>query len=518
MPDSSQKLPSAGPAREALRQKGQFWTPDWVAEAMVAYAVRGGSDHVFDPAVGAGAFFRAAKTIAKETGISFTLLGAEIDREAFGQAKQSGLSEGDLARVHISDFALHPPQQTFKAIVANPPYIRHHRLSATVKLELKKLGARLIGTPLDGRAGLHVYFLMRALQLLEKNGRLAFIMPADTCEGIFSSALWEWITSNYCLDAVVTFAPEASPFPRVDTNPIIFLIRNSEPSAHFQWAKCFEPETEQLKTWMASDFTVTGDALTIIQRRLSEGLTTGFSRAPLEEQNTGPILADFAKVMRGIATGANEFFFLTARRAAELEIPDEFLIPAIGRTRDVDGDEFNTEDLEALVARGRPTRLFSPDGRPIDHFPSTVREYLKQGERLGLPERTLIATRRPWYKMEVRPAPPMLFAYLGRRHARFIRNAAGVVPLTGFLCVYPRRHDSIFIGRLWEVLRHPETVANLSLVGKSYGSGAIKVEPRALERLPLSMSALECGGLCDEVDATPRRVGRRIVQPFLPLS
>lgn len=68
MPDSSQKLPSAGPAREALRQKGQFWTPDWVAEAMVAYAVRGGSDHVFDPAVGAGAFFRAAKTIAKETG------------------------------------------------------------------------------------------------------------------------------------------------------------------------------------------------------------------------------------------------------------------------------------------------------------------------------------------------------------------------------------------------------------------------------------------------------------------
>jgi hypothetical protein len=57
--------------------------------------------------------------------------------------------------------------------------------------------------------------------------------------------------------------------------------------------------------------------------------------------------------------------------------------------------------------------------------------------------------------------------------------------MSHFLCVYPRRQDSIFISRLWEILRHPETIANLSLVDKSYGSGAIKVEPRALERLPL---------------------------------
>ena len=41
------------------------------------------------------------------------------------------------------------------------------------------------GVILDGRAGFHVYFLIRALTLLEENGRLAFIMPADTCEGKF---------------------------------------------------------------------------------------------------------------------------------------------------------------------------------------------------------------------------------------------------------------------------------------------------------------------------------------------
>src|ERR1700758_150530 len=91
-----QKLPSSGPQREALREKGQFWTPDWVAEAMVGYVVAGGSDHIFDPAVGAGAFFRAAKIIAGETDRRFILLGAEKDPDVLQQANQNGLSENDL--------------------------------------------------------------------------------------------------------------------------------------------------------------------------------------------------------------------------------------------------------------------------------------------------------------------------------------------------------------------------------------------------------------------------------------
>jgi len=78
-----------------------------------------------------------------------------------------------------------------------------------------------------------------------------------------------------------------------------------------------------------------------------------------------------------------------------------------------------------------------------------------------------------------------MFAYLGRRNARFIRNRADVVPLTCLLCVYPKNTSAEFIERLWKVLSHPATVANLRKVGKSYGDDAIKVEPRALERLPL---------------------------------
>ena len=491
-----QKLPTNWPEREALRKKGQFWTPHWVAEAMVAYCLADQSENIFDPAVGAGAFFLAAKQFAQKQNRRIRLLGTDVDREVLRQAMSAGLSERDLALVEIRDFVLQPSGQRFPAIVANPPYIRHHRLSQQTKESLRALSLELIGEGLDGRAGLHIYFLLRALQSLADGGRLAFIMPADTCEGVFAHTLWRWIANHYRLDAVVTFTPEASPFPNVDTNPIIFLIRNAEPSNQFFWAQCQRPESESLKNWIIKNFDqMAPDDLEVHRRSLAEGLTTGLSRAPVEQTDAGVVLADFARVMRGIATGANEFFFLTRQRANELKIPEEMLLPAVGRTRDVPADEITEDTLRQLEASGRPTLLFAPDGRALEDFPEHVREYLRQGQAAGLDQRPLIATRRPWYRMEARKPPPFLFAYLGRRNARFIRNSASVAPLTGFLCIYPHCADPDFIARLWRLLQHPETVKNLARVGKSYGSGAIKVEPRALERLPLPEHVLAQVGL-----------------------
>ncbi|MGI9104884.1 MAG: N-6 DNA methylase, partial [Pyrinomonadaceae bacterium] len=393
-----QKLPGAGAEREELRRKGQFWTPAWVAEAMVAYVVGGGSGHVFDPAVGAGAFFRAAKVIAAETGKRFELLGCEVDRDALRQARESGLTESDLAQIEVTDFVLQPPQRRLDAIVANPPYIRHHRLSPEVKVQLRHLSNSLIGRPLDGRAGLHVYFLLRALQSLAPNGRLAFIMPADTCEGVFAATLWQWVAARYKLDAGITFTPAASPFPGVDTNAVIFFICNTPPADYFLWARCLEANTPELKRWVLSGFEEAGESLDVHRRTVAEGLATGLSRAPLvsaSEDSDAPTLGDFARVMRGIATGANEFFFLTRQQAADLRIPDEFLLPAIGRTRDVAGDTIDDDTLTRLDAAGKPTLLFSPDGRAFDEYPEQIQEYLRRGEAAGFHRRSLIATRRP---------------------------------------------------------------------------------------------------------------------------
>ncbi len=479
---------------------------------MVEYVIMKRPSLIYDPAAGSGALFRAARAVASERGWSLTLAGAEIDPAVLEQARVAGTSGEDLDRVEMRDFVLDPPETPLQAIVANPPYIRHHRLNAATKTALRSLAVRVLGVPLDGRAGLHVYFLIRALDRLAPDGRLAFIVPADTFEGVFAPVLWDWIARHYRLEAAVSFAPEASPFPGVDTNPLIVFIRRATPVSEFHWGYCHRPEDPSLAAWIRSGFdaTAAGSDLEVRVRSVHEAVVTGLSRRPWNPQSEFVLLGHFVSVMRGIVTGANDFFFMTARRVAEHGLPMDFFHRAVGRTRDVEGDLIRESDLDRWEAAGRPSWLLVPDGRPLSGFPPELRAYLERGQAMGLPARPIFRGRSPWYKMERRPVPPFLFAYLGRRNARFIRNLAGVVPLTCFLCVYPRDDRPEAIDRLWRVLRHPETVANLQMVGKSYGEGAIKVEPRALERLPIPRRVLEESGLmvADDIVVASRNATR----------
>ena len=463
-----------------MRAKGQFWTPSWVAEAMIAYVAKN-ANVIFDPGVGNGAFYAALKNVNPQK----KFWGIDIDPKIIEDARSVGNFRKD-ATLEVRDFILNPPRKKFKAIVANPPYIRHHRLSKEYKDYFRRISLLNIGNTLDGRAGLHIYFLTQALCLLDKGGRLAFIMPADTCEGIFSQKLWSWISKNFRIDGAVTFDHKATLFPGVDTNAVIFLISNEVPVKKLKWAKCLSPNNKGLFAFLNNNL-AGGDYenLTVHERDLNEAIATGLSRPPRTEYNFEFTLADFARVMRGVATGANDFFFLTKSKAEALGIPNNFFLTAVGRTRDADETIIALETLKKIEGKGRQTLLFFPNGVQWKDMPESVKNYIREGERVGLAKRSLISTRRPWYKMEAREVPRFLFAYLGRRNVRFIKNEAGIIPLTGFLCIYPHSNEKKYVEKLWMILQHPSTVSNLQLVGKSYGSGAIKVEPRSLERLPL---------------------------------
>ena len=477
------QLPRTGPERETLRKKGQFWTPDWTADIMVAYVLQEKPSRLLDPALGEGVFFRAAKRYARSHDFDLALFGRDIDPDVIGQARMSGLDDNDLQNVEMRNFVLDPPSELFPAIIANPPYIRHHRLSPAQKEYLSEFARNVTGRHIDARAGLHVYFLIRALQSLAPDGRLAYIVSADICEGVFAHALWQWICSHYRLDVVITFASEATPFPDVDTNALVFLIRNARPANDFDWVKCLDRDPKEVTALIAGQKQKNYHGIQVHSRILSEGLATGLSRPPSEGTKPQYTLGDFASVMRGIVTGDNDFFFMTSARAKELEIPDNLLVKAVGRMRDIQGEYFDQEDLHRLEAKGRPTRLLNVNGLSFETLPPSVQKYLEDGEKTGLTNKTLIKTRKPWYRMEIRKIPPILFAYLGRRSARFIRNRADVVPLTCLLCVYPKDSSPEFVEHLWKVLSNREVIDNLKKVGKSYGGDAIKVEPRSLERL-----------------------------------
>lgn len=216
-----QKLPASGDARELLRVKGQFWTPPWLATVMARWVVQDGPQVLFDPAVGPGTFFAAARDL----GFAGAFHGHELHANAFADSWKLGLTPDDFRQVRMTDFISAPLQPQYPAIISNPPYIRHHRLGEARKLELKQLALNHLGFSLDGRVGLHVFFLLKCLAQLAPSGRLAFLLPADVCEGISSSAFWNRICRQFRLVAAMTFSDPAAPFPAVDTNAMVFFFQ-----------------------------------------------------------------------------------------------------------------------------------------------------------------------------------------------------------------------------------------------------------------------------------------------------
>jgi hypothetical protein len=460
---------------------------------MAIWVTRNRPDTLFDPAVGPGTFFSAAG----EVGYTGHFDGFELDETAFAEGEKLGLTRNDFSRIKVADFISSRIMRTFPAIISNPPYIRHHRLGQERKSELRAIAERVLGFALDGRVGLHVYFLLKSLELLSPSGRLAFLLPGDVCEGVSSRALWNRLCERYCLEAVLTFDESAAPFPQVDTNAMVFLMSHSAPRRHFKWLRVKERDGDLILRSIqgAMNGQETSRVVLCHQREVSETLATGLSRPPRPAALNGVPLSHFARVVRGIATGANEFFFLTGEQVRSLGLDPRFFIRAIGRTRDCSQAVLRPSTLEQLNLAGRPTWLLNLDKTPKEMLPAALRSHLEEGEKRLLHRRALIQSRQPWYKMEQRTPPPILFAYLGRRDCRFILNEAGAVPLTGFLCVYPWDTNREAVKILWRALNHPDTLQNLAFTGKSYGGGAVKVEPRQLENLEIPASVVREAGL-----------------------
>lgn len=497
--------------RERLRDKGQFWTPQWVARAMVRYVSRDGGP-LYDIGVGTGAFTAAIRCIHPDWDFARNYRGAEPDMGALQHLVELGFVTSELQGVKALDFSTVTSLGDCRGVVANPPYIRHHRLSAAAKQRLRRQAASESGVLIDGRAGLHVYLLIHALHLLPDGGRLAFIVPSDVVEGVFARPLWEWIASRFCVDACVRFMPEATPFPGVDTNPVVLFIRRAAPKAHFIQAICRIAQTLAFEEWVRRNMPE-GHGPEISARRypVARALERGFGRDLDDALSDSLPLSAFASTLRGVATGCNEFFFLRREEIRARRLPPQYFLRAVGKTTDVQGDTLTRDDLERLDSSGRPTWLLSLPSIAQERLPVALRRYLDEGEELGLPLRALISQRNPWYKMEVRRPPAFLFTYLGRRSARFVRNLAGAIPLTGFICIYPGTETPDFIERLWRALSDPETLANLKHVGKTYGGGAIKVEPKSLANLPIPMSVVLRYGLEPAIHASAE-------QPALALA
>jgi hypothetical protein len=214
--------------------------------------------------------------------------------------------------------------------------------------------------------------------------------------------------------------------------------------------------------------------------------------------STGDLtLGDLFTIRRGLATGDNAFFILTADEVARHQLPREYLVPILPSTRYLAGDVVEG-DAEGFPKIDRKLMLLScplPETIVRERHPA-LWNYLRRGVESGVSASYLCRHRKPWYAQELRPPAPLLCTYMGRQRTqisspfRFILNRSKATAANTYHLLYPKpilaqllAQDPDALRILWRALNGiaPETMIS---EGRVYGGGLHKVEPGELANIP----------------------------------
>jgi len=520
--------------RDARRTLGQFWTPLPIAQLMSWWAIQSPNDSVLDPAFGSGVFLltaiaRLTRLGAPAEASSQQVAGVELSPLAFLMGLTNVLLRHGphVPRLQWGDFLMPEQKPTavlrepsamytvgaqqmtlpgmkvaaptafsnqFAAIVCNPPYTRHHHLPEAYKSSWAMAMKQEYGIQLSRFSSLFAYFFVQASRMLSPTGRMAFITPITVFEASYSRQVKAFIRRQLRLRAIISFDEALSVFEGVDTAACITLAEGPSTPARDRAVHV------QVRRWPG-----VAPVLWAIEQGGPVTADWGSSReldfAALEPHRKWTVigrpndrfdnahfvpLSTLARIVRGIATGANDFFVLSDDEVIKWGLAQANLRPVLTKTREVPGYLFTQHDFERL-GREKKKRWLLYLTEPVIPGTSEAR-YIQYGESLGLHERSLVKTRSLWYLMEQRDPAPIYFTYLSRKRSRFIYNKTDALTLNVFLCIYPIpaiSQDETTLKALLAVLNSLVAKDSLRHVGRSYGGDTIKIEPREMDQLPV---------------------------------
>jgi hypothetical protein len=304
----------------------------------------------------------------------------------------------------------------------------------------------------------------------------------------YGQAVKQYLLQRVTLLHIHRFDPNDVQFADALVSSAIVWFRNAAPpkghSVKFTFGGTLE-QPRMTKMVLASELT-------------RERKWTRFPVSGVRRKSELPTISDFFRIKRGLATGNNDFFILSAEEIADRKLPKQCFRPILPSPRYVSSDEIEADD-KGNPRLERSLFLLDPDyteDQIRERFPS-LWTYLEEGKAQGLHERYLCSHRTTWYAQEDRPAPPIVCTYLGRGDAkngrpfRFILNHSNATVANVYLAMYPTpilsralALDSALIRKVWEVLNRL-TPHELLSEGRVYGGGLHKLEPKELANVPV---------------------------------
>ena len=464
---------------------GQFSTPKFLADSIIKSALEYINEKIrfLDTSIGTGVFFSSLLEQTGRNNISYAC-GYEIDDHyalpaiSFWQNEKIDYFIGDF-------FDFTPPKNDkdkYNLIISNPPYIRHHYITNTLKKELNKRIKNKFGLSFSGLTGLYGYFMTLSSLWLQKNGISVWLVPNEFLDVNYGREIKEFLLTKVKLLRIHKFNPLQTQFSDALVTSTVVFYTTGETSASVLFTT-------------GNDINKPSIQKNIFYKNLnsSDKWSNYFSNKSYKRKN-GLVIGDFFSVKRGIATGSNKHFILTDKEIKGYNIPEKYLMPILPSPRYIKDNIIEIGSNGCIAGlENRYLLNITCSENDISNLPDNLINYLKN-IYIEIKDYYIIKNRSPWYKQEYRPECPFLISYMGRNPSKpfrlFLNKTKATAPNV-YLLLYPKFNwketESQYIGFLRELHIKLQNVKPDIFVssGRVYGGGLYKLEPKELTNMPI---------------------------------
>ncbi|MBM4035679.1 MAG: SAM-dependent methyltransferase [Planctomycetes bacterium] len=482
-----------GKATEADKLRGGYYTPRFIAEALVSWAVRAPSDRVLEPSCGDGVFLAAAARRLLALGASpgaaaRQVTGVELVEGEARKAAEAFLSlVGHDATVHRGDFFSFCDSGAFgdfDCVVGNPPFIRYHDFPERSRLLALNL-MLFLGLRANRLTNAWVPFVVASVNALRTGGRLGMVLPAELLQVSYASQLRGFLVDSFERITLVTC--NRMLFAAAEQEVLLLLADGRRP-ARTAGGKCriatAEVETaEQLVAKLDHRARFAG-ALKTVNHETEKWIKYFLSpreislMRELRASDACAQLRQFAEVDVGIVTGRNEFFVLS-RHDVERFALHPYVVPLIGRSAQLSGAIVTSADWRQLGEDGERVYLFDANSNGGGGLSAEAQAYVALGEKRGCHTTYKCSVRTPWYAV---PSVWLPDCFLFRQiydFPRVVLNEAQATSTDTIHRVKCRAAPRAFAENVYTHL----TAASAEIEGRSYGGGVLELEPTEAEKL-----------------------------------
>lgn len=477
------------------RKLASFYTPEPVAQVLTDWAITNSTATVLDPSFGGCAFLCAAiETLRKLNNPTpgAQIYGVDVDPQAqayldplysAGAAKEQFI-EADFFDVATDQWL---GDTLFDAVVGNPPYIRYHDIPEEMQ---RKAVDRLqtFEIRISGRASYWAFFLLYSIQFLKPGGRLAMVLPGALLHTDYSEQVRDLLKKYF--ERVTIFLLEERIFSNTEEESVLVCAEG----AHLTHQTLRIGQIPRLSDLVPA-FGNPDEVTRILDRENGndQWLSALVSSDAVHIYNRLSIrpnvirAGDWVSTRIGVVTGNNKYFILSPSEWEENGLPPDIQTPIVRRAIYFTGLWITDARLQEQPKHFQSKHLLVA----IPHsyqLGEAVNAYITKGEKLGVNEATKCRDRKPWFVVPHISSPPAFMPIMSASWPRLVINRSGYTCTNNILKVFwrePRTANQwirLALGSL-------STLSQFSaeLVGRSYGGGVLKLEPKEFAKLVIPL-------------------------------